>query len=242
MQSVWIVSTPMGNAVRSAYDIEEIADTGQIILKPSSCTAYIPREVPIHSITVGVYAPTDMPDFHKCTTDISNVCGFVVGFSSLSEKHPAWRSVRSTLGCFREAYSLRGGNLLFLRGKLIFKGATSRKGVYDTVMRLISEPTEPVLKAYLIIATACMRRNLFVNNGCLVEQLLSRFAWCRVMHRWIFLAAFIIRLELTHAPALGMRRCPTPLSSTSMSGPVSVCQRGARRLTWAPSPYRDAAS
>jgi hypothetical protein len=45
--------------------------------------------------------------------------------------------------------------------------------VYNTVVRLIAEPSEPVLKAYLIIATAYMRRNLFVNGGCLVEQLLS---------------------------------------------------------------------
>lgn len=185
MQSVWIISTPLGDAVRSAYDMEEGADeSGQICLKPSSCTAFIPREIPPGMVSVGTYAPSDMPDYHKYATEISNVCGFVAGFSSLNERHPAWRSVRSTLGCFREAYSLRGGNLLFLRGKLIFKGATSRKGVFKTVMRLVSEPAEPVLKAYLIIATAYMRRNLFVHGGCLVEQLLSRFSWCRVMHRW----------------------------------------------------------
>jgi len=185
MQSVWIVSTPLGDAVRSAYDVEEVADDGQLCLKPSSCTSFIPREISTDRFTVGTYAPSDMPDFRKCKTEISNVCGFVVGFSSLNARHPAWRGVRSTLGYFKEAYSLRGGNLVFLRGKLIFKGATSRKGVHDTVMRLVSDPEEPVLKAYLIIATAYMRRNLFVHSGCLVEQLLSRFAWCRVMHRWM---------------------------------------------------------
>lgn len=82
-----------------------------------------------------------------------------------------------------QAYSLRGGNLLFLRGKLIFKGATSQSGVLSTVRRLISEPEEPVLKAYLIIATAYLRRNLLVDTGCLLERLLERYAWCRVMMR-----------------------------------------------------------
>ena len=73
--------------------------------------------------------------------------------------------------------------MLFLRGKLIFKGATSREGVYDTVTRVVLEPSAPVLKAYLIIATAYMQRNLFVHNGCLLEEMLSRFSWCRVMMR-----------------------------------------------------------
>ena len=82
-----------------------------------------------------------------------------------------------------QAYSLRGGNLLFLRGKLIFKGATSRAGVLATVRRLVVEPAEPVLKAYLIIATAYMRRNLLVDSGCLLEQMLDRYPWCRVMMR-----------------------------------------------------------
>jgi hypothetical protein len=183
MESVWIISTPMGDAVRSKSDVDAITDAGHICLRASSCTSFIPKEVPLALITVGQYAPSDMPDYRKSITEISNVCGFVAGFSALYERHPAWRSVRSTLGCFREAYSLRGGNLLFLRGKLIFKGATSRKGVFNTVTRLISEPEAPVLKAYLIIATAYMRRNLFVHGGCLLEEMLSKFAWCRVMHR-----------------------------------------------------------
>ena len=49
--------------------------------------------------------------------------------------------------------------------------------------RLVLEPAEPVLNAYLIIATAYMRRNLFVDNGCLLEQMLDRYPWCRVMMR-----------------------------------------------------------
>ena len=193
MQSVWIVSTPLGDAVRSAYDMEELLSDGRIRLKPSSCTAFIPREVPLGLISVGTYAPSDMPDFHRCATDISNVCGFVAGFSTLNARHPAWRGVRSTLGYFNEAYSLRSGNLVFLRGKLIFKGATSRNGVYATVVRLLAEPAEPVLKAYLVIATAYMRRNLFVHGGCLVEQLLSRFSWCRVLRRWGWSFSLIFR-------------------------------------------------
>ena len=241
MQSVWIVSTPLGDAVRSAYDVEELLPDGRVRLKPSSCTTFIPREIPLGLVTVGTYAPSDMPDFHRCATEISNVCGFVAGFSSLNARHPAWRGVRSTLGYFKEAYSLRGGNLVFLRGKLIFKGATSRNGVYKTVVRLIAEPSEPVLKAYLIIATAYMRRNLFVNGGCLVEQLLSRFSWCRVMRRWGWSFSFVFLAHI-NARLPGPRRCPTPSFSTSKSGPTSPCQRATRRRTWAPSPCRGAAS
>ncbi len=110
------------------------------------------------------------------------MCGFVAGFSVVAS-HPAWRAVRSTLGCFKEAYTLRGGNLIFLRGKTIFKGAVSFTGVRSTVLRLLAEPRDPVLRAYLVIATAYLRRNVFVHNGCLLEEMLSRLPWCRVMRR-----------------------------------------------------------
>ena len=44
------------------------------------------------------------------------------------------------------------------------------EGVRSTVLHLLADPPEPlVLKAYLIIATAYMRRNLFVHSGCLLE-------------------------------------------------------------------------
>lgn len=238
MQAVWIISTPLGDAVRSRYDADEVE--GHIRLKASSCTQFIPQEPPMRLVTVGQYAPSDMPDYGKRDTEISNVCGFVAGFSSLYDRHPAWRNVRSTLGYFREAYSLRGGNLLFLRGKLIFKGATSRKGVYDTVVRLVSEPTEPVLKAYLIIATAYMRRNLFVHGGCLLEEMLSQFAWCRVMHRCGMPCARALSTPLTRRA--GTRRCPTRSSFTSTTGRPSASRASARPPTWAPSPSRAGAS
>ena len=181
---VWIIPTAMGDAVRSTDDVES-EDEHSILLK--STAAVVPKgslRLLRSEISLLLYTEPDLPDMLRIRTEISNVCGFVAGYSTLNSRHPAWRSVRSTLGCFREAYSLRGGNLLFLRGKLVFKGATCRHGVYATVRRLICEPERPVLKAYLIIATAYMRRNLFVHTSCLLEEMLSRFSWCRVMCRW----------------------------------------------------------
>ena len=181
-----LVRTPLGDAIRSLDEVEDEEHAGgsgaaQVLLKVP--VPLMPGYVQRTSISALAFSQSDLPDPMKTRTEISNVCGFVAGYSSLFNDHPAWRSVRSTLGCFKEAYSLRAGNLLFLRGKLIFKGATSRDGVFRTVMRLVSEPSEPVLKAYLIIATAHMQRNLFVHNGCLLEEMLRRFSWCRVMYR-----------------------------------------------------------
>ena len=215
-QPMLIIPTPLGDAIRSCEDVVD-ADSGVIRLKPEASCTFLPEPLLRSSVPVSMYSCTDLPDPHRVRTEISNVCGFVAGgpyfvriggssdllttgLSTLCDRHPAWRTVRSTLGCFREAYSLRAGNLLFLRGKLIFKGATSREGVYSTVSRLVSEPSTPVLKAYLIIATAYMRRNLFVHNGCLLEEMLSRFSWCRVMMRFeacIFSASVCFFLHLS---------------------------------------------
>jgi hypothetical protein len=79
-----------------------------------------------------------------------------------------------------QAYSLYG-NFVFLRGKLIFKGATCWEGVLSVARRLVNEPM--TLKAYLIIATSYMKRNLFVCRGCLLEAMLYKLWWVRVMHR-----------------------------------------------------------
>jgi len=204
-----IITTPLGGLIRSSADILSEVEQS-VCLKPGASCCLLPAAEPLprSSIAVAMYSAADLPDPARVETEISNVCGFVAGacmhaymcaaphrcgraliplgaagYSAICERHPAWRTVRSTLGRFREAYSLRGGNLLFLRGKLIFKGATCRQGVYDTAVRLLSEPSDPVLRAYLIIATAYMRRNLFVHSGCLLEEMLSRFAWCRVMMR-----------------------------------------------------------
>ncbi len=40
-----------------------------------------------------------------------------------------------------------------------------------------------MLRAYLVIATAYLRRNVFVHCGCLLEEMLIRLPWCRVMRR-----------------------------------------------------------
>jgi hypothetical protein len=58
-----------------------------------------------------------------------------------------------------------------------------QKGVLSTVTRVLAEPRNPVLRSYLVIATAYLRRNVFVHNGCLLEEMLSRSSWCRVMRR-----------------------------------------------------------
>ncbi len=57
------------------------------------------------------------------------------------------------------------------------------QGVRSTVLRLLADPRDPTLRAYLVIATAYMRRNVFVHSGCLLEEMLSRLSWCRVMRR-----------------------------------------------------------
>ena len=179
---VWIIPTEFGDVVRSRADLREDLED-RVELCPSTCISIIPSSIPKSEMKMVPYSLKDLPDSRKSKTEVSNVCGFVAGFSSLFEQHPAWRNVRSTLGRFREAYSLKGGNLLFLRGKLVFKGATDRNGVMSTVTKLTSAPAEPVLKAYLIICTAYMRRNLFVHRGCLLEEMLWKFPWCKVMFR-----------------------------------------------------------
>ena len=189
-QQMWLIPTPHGDAIRSDQDMVpedgNIDHGGLIIMRrigsPASPASIIPVSIPLTNLRSILYMPSDLPDFSRSASEVCNVCGFVSGFSVVAP-HPAWRTVRSTLGCFKEAYTLRGGNLIFLRGKLVFKGAISFQGVRSTVLRLLSEPREPVLRAYLVIATAYLRRNVFVHNGCLLEEMLSRLSWCRVMRR-----------------------------------------------------------
>jgi hypothetical protein len=221
-----MVSTPLGEAIRCAGDVESESEHAVILRTP---VPLLPAEVPRSSISMLTFSQSDLPDPQKTRTDISNVCGFVAGYSSPFNGHPAWKSVRSTLGCFREAYTLRAGNLLFLRGKLIFKGATCRDGVYRTVSRLVSEPAEPVLKAYLIIATAHMQRNLFVNTGCLLEEMLRRFSWCRVMYRHEEMSnAVVFYINSWGAFTIPAGRAPPNM------GTVTVSRRGVVnvRLGW----------
>ena len=65
----------------------------------------------------------------------------------------------------------------------VFKGATDRDGVYSTVCQLTLSPETPTLKAYLIVVSAFLRKNLYVHQCCLLEEMLSRVPWCRVMQR-----------------------------------------------------------
>ena len=85
---VWIIPTEFGDVVRSRADLREGGKSG--------------------TVPFNVYIK-DLPDSRKSKTEVSNVCGFVAGFSSLFEQHPAWHNVRSTQGRFLEAYSLKGG-------------------------------------------------------------------------------------------------------------------------------------
>ena len=197
---------------------------------PTSSSSIIPVSVALTDLRSILYMPSDLPDLSRSVTEVCNVCGFVAGFSVIAS-HPAWRTVRSTLGCFKEAYTLRGGNLIFLRGKMVFKGAVSFQGVRSTVIRLLAEPRDPVLRAYLVIATAYLRRNVFVHNGCLLEEMLSRLSWCRVMRR---------HEEMSNAIIFYINDWSSfPVSADSISakpdmGTVTVSRRGVVnvRLGW----------
>jgi hypothetical protein len=95
----------------------------------------------------------------KQKTSVCNVCGFVVGSSVVLNDHPAWRFSRSALGIFREAYTLSGGNIMFLNGKLVFKGARESAATTRAVRLLLREPVEPTLRVYLVVVCAYMLKN-----------------------------------------------------------------------------------
>jgi hypothetical protein len=126
---VWLISTPLGDAIRGNNElIQQFSEQGgeltvmKRIGTPISERSIIPVTIPRSNLRTIPFLPSDLPDPTRSTTEVCNVCGFVAGFSTVAQ-HPAWRTVRSTLGLFKEAYTLRAGNLIFLRGKLIFKGA-----------------------------------------------------------------------------------------------------------------------
>jgi hypothetical protein len=126
---VWLIPTQHGPAIRSRFDMVAEGDpvSGEFMRRigaPLSPASIIPVRLLTSDLSTTPFLPTDMPDPLRSETDVCNVCGFVSGFA-VAAPHPAWRTVRSTLGCFKEAYTLRGGNLIFLRGKLVFKGAVS---------------------------------------------------------------------------------------------------------------------
>ena len=102
MQSMVIIPTALGNAVRPQSDFVE-SDDGGLSLRPEASCCLLPGGCPLDraSLSTVMYKETDLPDPRRARTEICNVCGYVAGFSTLCE-HPSWRTVRSTLGRFRE--------------------------------------------------------------------------------------------------------------------------------------------
>ena len=238
-QNVWLVPTRFGDAIRMRDELVDVLDNGtggSVMMRrlgaPVSGDSIIPVTVPRVDVRTAPFLPSDLPDASRSVTEVCNVCGYVAGFSVVAS-HPAWRAVRSTLGCFKEAYTLRGGNMIFLRGKTIFKGAVSFQGVRATVLRLLAEPREPVLRAYLVIATAYLRRNVFVHNGCLLEEMLSRLSWCRVMRRHEEMSNAII-FYINDWVAFPMAGDASEGRSKPDMGTVTVSRRGVVnvRLGW----------
>lgn len=179
---VWLISTPFGDALRMSEEVEEMDQT--LVRLKAPCVA-VPDALtgfPRSSLRCMMFARQDLPDLSRTESKVCNVCGFVAGPCRLAP-HASWRTIRSTLGHFSEAYTLHAGNLIFLHDKLIFKGATDRDGVYSTVCQLTLSPETPILKAYLIVVSAFLRKNLYVHQCCLLEEMLSRVSWCRVMQR-----------------------------------------------------------
>lgn len=149
---MWLIPTDFGQVVRSGVDVErETADT--VCFNTESSISIFPREFPRAGLKTTLYSQGDLPDMTRTETEISNVCGFVAGFSSLHEAHPAWKTVRSTLGCFKE---VRGGlvsehpRLTPVARRTPFAGATC-----STFAASSSSRAPPA-------ATACMRR----SGGC----------------------------------------------------------------------------
>jgi hypothetical protein len=223
-QILYCIPTPLGAALRGEREVKECDEGIRVLgVRPSDV---IPALLPTGKYTVLRFSKDDMPDFDG-TGSVRNVCGYVAGYSTLSN-HPAWRRRRSTLGTFNEAYTLRGGNCIFLRGKVIFKGGTNRDGVHSTMRRLIASPADIVLKAYLVVATTHLHRNLYVQTHCLMEKLIAAQPGCRVMNRHEELSNAII-FYINDFAAFNMPSDRAPDRAT-----VSVSRRGVvnARYTW----------
>ena len=219
---VWIVKTALGDAMRGKSEVED-EDT-HINATPS---LIVPQYIPRENCRMLMFSEDDMPP-RQNQTAIRNICGFVSGYAIIAN-HPAWRQRRSTLGTFNEAYTMRSGNVIFLRGKAIFKGGTSYSGVLRTMEKLLAEPKCIALKTYLIVATAHLNRNVCVNPGCLIEQMLiARFPWCRVMRRHEELSNAII-FYINDWKSLDV-----PKDRAPDLGTISVSRRGVvnARFTW----------
>ena len=97
---VLIIRTPLGDAIRLQADVEKETDTS-IQLKPGAfCLSESSFDKA--SVATAMYSADDLPDPARVKAEISNICGFVEGYSMIKEDHPAWRMTNSALGCFRE--------------------------------------------------------------------------------------------------------------------------------------------
>ena len=227
-QSVWLISTPLGNALRQSCEVDEMEEGG-IRLKESTFI-FVPSPIPKTIARVIMVSKNDLPCPRK-KSNVCNVCGFVAGSSVIVHDHAAWRLSRSALGVFREAYTLSGGNMLFLNnGKLVFKGARKADCTLHAIRHLIREPTKPVLKVYLAVVCAYMLKNLFVHQCCLLEEMLSYFSWCRVVTRTDDMSNAVL-FHITDWSYFMPLPCPAP--RTAM---VSVSRRGVMNVRLG---YRD---
>lgn len=226
--AVWLIATPLGDALRMTDDIEEVSDTHVRLKKP--CLAIQPTEFPRSEMRCMMFSKSDLPDLTRAQSKVCNVCGFVVGPCKLLASHAAWKTARSALGHFSEAYTLRAGNLLFMHDKLIFKGATDHGGVFDTVRQLTIPPETLVLKAYLVVLSGYLQKNLYVHQCCLLEEMLSRVHWCRVMQRHDEMSNAVL-FYINDWTYLGQATAQTPPPDMCM---VSVSRRGVInvRLGW----------
>jgi hypothetical protein len=221
--ALWLIKTPLGDMLRSMEDVVEVNET--LVRLKTPCAAISEVEIPRSALRCMMFSKSDLPDFSRTESKVCNVCGFITGPCKLAP-HAAWKTARSALGHFSEAYTLRAGNLLFLHDKLIFKGATDRGGVYSTVRQLTISPESPRLKAYLIVVSAFLKKNLYVHQCCLLEEMLSRVPWCRVMRRHDELSNAVLFYINTWS-FFGPRRVPDMCM-------VSVSRRGVMnvRLGW----------
>ena len=225
---LWAITTPYGDALRGESEATETEDGWLSITGVRPRGGIIPSLVAPAGFKVHMFMCKDMPNLAG-RTEIRNVCGFVAGYSVMSD-HPAWRQKRSTLGQFREAYTLRGGNCIFLRGKAIFKGGRDPNGVRATMDRLVRRTADGplVLRAYLIVVTTHLHRNLCVSRGCLMEQMLDQQTACTVMPRHDELSNAVI--FYIHS----WSQFDVPKDSAPDQGTISVSRRGVVnvRYTW----------
>ena len=224
MIALWCIPTAFGDAMRGEHEAEVVAD-GALAVKAAAGS--VPALVPKGAFRVLRFDAGDTFN-PRGRTEVRNVCGFVAGYAAMSN-HPAWRKRRSALGTFNEAYTLRGGNCIFLRGKAIFKGGTDCEGVRATMRKLVTTADGAIhLKAYLLVATAHLHRNICVQTGCLMEAMLAAQPGVRVMRRHEELSNAVIFYINDWAPF------DVPADARPAQGTISVSRRGVvnARYTW----------